>query len=146
MRFTDALLNPNGRISRAGFWAGGLTLLATGSLATFSLLSLGEILARREDMPAGLSDAGLRPVLVALILAVPVTWMALCLIVKRWHDRGRSGWWTVVALVPVLGNLWALIECGFLSGHASGNKYGPAPLKGRAVSHWDGEEVPEDMA
>ena len=42
---------------------------------------------------------------------------------------------------------------GFASGHSSGvdellpdsvsgNKYGPAPLKGRTVLHWDGDENP----
>ena len=146
MRFTDALLNPNGRISRAGFWGGSFALLATSSLAAFGLLSLGEVVGQQPAWAQVFADGAIRPVLVALILAVPVGWAVFCLVVKRWHDRGRSGWWVIIALVPVLGNLWALIECGFLSGHASGNKYGPAPVKGRAVSHWEGEEIPEDMA
>lgn len=147
MRFTDALLNPNGRLSRGGFWMGSLTLAAITGLAVYSLQSLGTSLAPQMSAygPA-LSDIGTRPILIGLLLAVPVAWMSFCLMVKRWHDRGRSGWWVIVGLVPVVGNLWALVECALLPGSISGNKYGPAPVKSRAVSHWDGDEIPEDMA
>lgn len=148
MRFTDALLNPNGRLSRGGFWVGGLTLAVVSALAALSLMSLSDLLASRASAPYSTTfgDAALRPTLIALVLIVPVTWMAFCLSVKRWHDRGRSGWWVIISLVPVVGQLWALVECGFLKGAVSGNKYGPAPLKGEAISHWPGDEIPEDMA
>lgn len=48
--------------------------------------------------------------------------------VKRWHDRGKSGWWWWIQLIPAIGPLWALIECGFLKGSAGPNEYGPNPL------------------
>ena len=145
MRFTDALLSPNGRISRGGFWAGSVTLVAVTGLAALSLMSLSDVVAQKTGNST-LGDTGLRPVLVGLVLAVPVVWMGFCLTVKRWHDRGRSGWWLFIGLVPLIGNIWALVECGFLVGNASGNKYGPAPLKGPAAQHWVGEDIPEDMA
>lgn len=150
MRIVDALLSPNGRLSRGGFWAGCLILGATTTLAALSLTSLSDIWAQGGSSlgpySQTLGDQALRPLLIALVLAVPVSWMGFCLMVKRWHDRGRSGWWMVIALVPLIGNLWALIECGFLAGNQSGNKYGPAPLKGPLVQHWHGDEIPEDMA
>jgi uncharacterized membrane protein YhaH (DUF805 family) len=147
MRFTDALLNPNGRLSRGGFWMGSLTLAAMTALAVYSLQSLSRALApQMSTYGPALVDEGMRPILIGLILAIPVAWMSFCLLVKRWHDRGRSGWWVIVGLVPVIGNLWALVECALLPGGVSGNKYGPAPLKGRPISHWDGDEIPEDMA
>lgn len=147
MRFTDALLNPNGRLSRGGFWMGTMTLAATTALAVYGLQSLIDRLTPQLSVYGpDLGNLNIRPLLIGLLLAIPVAWMSFCLLVKRWHDRGRSGWWVVVGLVPIVGNLWAVVECALLPGSVSGNKYGPAPLKGRPVSHWDGEEIPEDMA
>jgi uncharacterized membrane protein YhaH (DUF805 family) len=37
-----------------------------------------------------------------LIGAVAI-WIALALIAKRLHDRGRSGWWGAAALLPLVG-------------------------------------------
>lgn len=34
----------------------------------------------------------------------------------------------LVTLVPVIGSLWFLIECGFLAGTPGPNAYGPDPL------------------
>jgi uncharacterized membrane protein YhaH (DUF805 family) len=141
MRLTDALLSPHGRLDRAGFWGGYVVLSIVSGLAAYCLLSLAE----RMGGEGPLSDVGLRPWLVALVLLVPVTWMSFCLGIKRWHDRGRSGWWVVVGLVPLIGNLWGLIECGFMAGTASGNKYGPSTAKA-VLPRWYDEEIPEDMA
>lgn len=147
MRITDALLSPNGRLSLGGFWFGSLVLAATSSLAVFSLGSLSDLLASQSGMngpyQAQLTDHGLRPLWIALILLVPVGWMTFCLMVKRWHDRGRSGWWLVL---PLVGQVWAVVECLFVPGTVSGNKYGPSPVRTGGVSHWDGDEIPEDMA
>lgn len=35
---------------------------------------------------------------------------------RRCHDRGKSGWFQLVCLIPIIGGLWLLIECGFLPG------------------------------
>jgi uncharacterized membrane protein YhaH (DUF805 family) len=141
MRLTDALLSPHGRLNRAGFWGGYFTLSTVTALTAYSMLSLAD----RMGGEGPLSDTGLRPWLVALVLLIPVTWISFCLGVKRWHDRGRSGWWIVIGLVPLIGNLWGLVECGFMAGTDSGNKYGPSTAK-PAVSNWHSEEIPEDMA
>jgi len=142
MRLTDALLSPHGRLNRAGFWGGYVALTIATTLAAAGLLALAESMGG-EGGPLG--DPGLRLWMVALILLIPVTWMSFCIAVKRWHDRGRSGWWVVIGLVPLIGNLWGLIECGFLAGTKSGNKYGPSTAKA-ARPQWYHEEIPEDMA
>lgn len=46
-----------------------------------------------------------------------VGWMNCAVWAKRWHDRGKSGWWTLIALIPFgIGWIWAMIELGFLEG------------------------------
>ena len=46
---------------------------------------------------------------------------------KRFHDRGRSGWWVLVALVPAVGWGWMVAELFILPGSPGDNRYGPHP-------------------
>jgi uncharacterized membrane protein YhaH (DUF805 family) len=69
-----------------------------------------------------------------LLLVPPSLWIVLVVSVKRWHDRNKSGRWVLVNLVPVIGWLWQLIECGFLRGTVGPNRFGQDPLRPRAIS------------
>lgn len=33
---------------------------------------------------------------------------------RRLHDRGKSGWFQLIVLIPAIGNIWLVVECGFL--------------------------------
>jgi uncharacterized membrane protein YhaH (DUF805 family) len=50
----------------------------------------------------------------------------LAIAVRRLHDTGRSGWWVVIDIVPLIGPLVILI---FTLGdsQAGKNQYGPNP-------------------
>ncbi|MEQ8435002.1 MAG: DUF805 domain-containing protein [Oceanicaulis sp.] len=52
--------------------------------------------------------------------------------VRRLHDTGRSGWWILIALVPLVGVIVLII---FFVGdsEAGPNKYGPNPKGGGAA-------------
>jgi uncharacterized membrane protein YhaH (DUF805 family) len=98
-----------GRIDRTAFWK-----LQAAFLAVTILLSLfGE-------------EWGL---VGSLLVFVP----ALATVVKRWHDRGKSGWWFLIVLIPVVGWVWSLVETGFLPGDPSINRYG-APGSGSPLA------------
>jgi uncharacterized membrane protein YhaH (DUF805 family) len=45
--------------------------------------------------------------------------------IRRLHDTGRSGWWLLLAFVPIVGLV--LIACFAEDGQAGANKYGPNP-------------------
>jgi uncharacterized membrane protein YhaH (DUF805 family) len=62
----------------------------------------------------------------AVLIAISF-WIFLAVNVKRWHDRGKSGWWLLVILIPFIGPIWVLIEMGFLRGTRGWNDYGPDP-------------------
>ncbi|MER8047597.1 DUF805 domain-containing protein [Streptomyces sp. NPDC094032] len=51
---------------------------------------------------------------------------SLAVMVRRLHDTGRSGWWILIDLVPLVG---AIILIVFLAteGEAQQNAYGPNP-------------------
>jgi uncharacterized membrane protein YhaH (DUF805 family) len=53
---------------------------------------------------------------------------SLAVAVRRLHDTGRSGWWMLVALVPVVGAIVVLVLM-VTGGDAGPNGYGPRPLR-----------------
>jgi uncharacterized membrane protein YhaH (DUF805 family) len=75
----------------------------------------------------------------------PLLFFATCLLSKRLHDRGRSGWWAALILLSLVAVwptpthvldflfagivLWAIIELGAMPGEQGANRYGPNPLK-----------------
>ena len=128
------LFSFDGRVNRAKFW---LVVIATdivlfvlfGILAAVTGVSMD--VAADGSMPS-LGGAGLIAGLIGLLLVVLAVWIGLAMGVKRYHDRNKSGWWVLIALVPVIGGLWYLIECGFLRGTAGPNQYGADPLAGAA--------------
>ncbi|MDR1564064.1 MAG: DUF805 domain-containing protein [Oscillospiraceae bacterium] len=46
--------------------------------------------------------------------------------VRRLHDTNRSGWWLLIGLIPLIGEIWLFILY-ILSGTKGENKYGPDP-------------------
>ena len=94
-----------GRLNRAKWWLGVLIIWAVELVA---YLAVGDT--------------------VFYVIVILLLWPWLAISIKRWHDRGKSGWWMLIALVPLIGGLWFLIECGFLPGDDGPNEYGPDPL------------------
>jgi len=68
-----------------------------------------------------------------------------CVLSKRLHDRGRSGWWSLLILIAVIAVwpqpehfldflfslvlVWAIVELGVMGGEQGANRYGVNPLK-----------------
>ena len=65
-----------------------------------------------------------------VIFSFICAYISLATDVKRCHDRGRSGWFLLLGMVPLL-NIWLFIELGFLRGGVGDNHYGPDPLAQR---------------
>jgi uncharacterized membrane protein YhaH (DUF805 family) len=119
----------DGRVSRAPYWLALLAVLLVDSIAFgviggFELFD-GDTLAVERKGPSRLW---------ALLVVPPSLWIGLVLSVKRWHDRNKSGRWILINLVPVVGWLWHLIECGFLRGTIGPNRFGQDPLRPRAIA------------
>ena len=50
---------------------------------------------------------------------------SLAVTVRRLHDTGRSGWWILIGLVPLIGAIILIIFMVMES--ANDNEYGPRP-------------------
>ena len=65
--------------------------------------------------------------LIFIVLIVPAIWIDMAITVKRWHDRNKSGWMIFISLIPLIGPMWLLVECGFLDGTRGPNRFGESP-------------------
>ncbi len=127
-------LGYSGRIGRAAYWLGylGLTILQWVviwlllQVAHGTLADLSAALARdTETMPPEMArDLMMHIGLPMLIITLLFLYPTFALTTKRWHDRGKSGWWSLIMFVPIIGGLWAFIELGFLGGEPGTNEYG----------------------
>ena len=75
---------------------------------------------------------GTFPVIIA-IYYVAVLLPSLGVFVRRLHDTGRSGWWILFGIVPLVGGI-TLLVFACLEGERSQNAYGPDPKSGYAAA------------
>ena len=71
--------------------------------------------------------AGLLSGLYGLAILIP----SLAVSVRRLHDIDRSGWWILIALVPLIGTI-VLLVFALLEGTPGTNRYGPNPKEATA--------------
>ena len=64
--------------------------------------------------------------MLGLLYALAILLPGLAVSVRRLHDTGRSGWWLLIALVPLLGAIVLLVFM-VLDGNRGSNEYGPDP-------------------
>jgi uncharacterized membrane protein YhaH (DUF805 family) len=149
-----------GRAPRPFYWASLAMLVGLAVLNQF-------VVSRALNIPfkqVGLYNQGLhfgsRESLLVLLGSLPTwtfgTWCGNAILVKRLHDRGRSGYWVLLFVyapwilglyifnagriwtwsigignsVVTMVSLWGLIELGFLRGTKGSNRFGPDPVAG----------------
>ena len=60
-------------------------------------------------------------VVFSLVLLVP----SISIAARRLHDTGRSGWWQLIGLIPLLG--WAVLIFFLVQESQGDNEYGSSP-------------------
>ena len=74
-------------------------------------------------------DSAIKNPILGLLVALGLVVPSLAVAVRRLHDTGRSGWWILIGLIPLVGGIVLLVfECQDSQGS---NSYGPSP-KGNA--------------
>jgi uncharacterized membrane protein YhaH (DUF805 family) len=71
---------------------------------------------------SGQNGYGILTGLYALAMILPL----IALAVRRLHDTGRSGWWLLIGLVPLIGPI-VLIVFYVTDSQPGTNEYGPNP-------------------
>ena len=107
----------SGRARRAEYWWFYLFVIIAFVVASIidNLLGLGGSVG-----PYGMISA-----LLGLAMLIP----SLAAGVRRLHDTDRSGWWLLIALIPLIGAIVLLIF--YVSeGTRGDNRFGPDPKSG----------------
>ena len=103
----DNYVNFEGRASRSSFWWWVLFTFIVGVVANILDAAI---------------DATIFSIIVGLGLILP----NLSKAIRRLHDTGRTGWWVLIILVPLIGFIVLLIFYLDKSDPAE-NEYGPPP-------------------
>src|SRR5208282_3326643 len=116
MSVMQALFSFKGRMNRSDYWLKGVIFLSPLSVLMSILLLVNSAVVQ----------------VVAVVLSVLLLWPSLALIVKRLHDRGRSGWFAATLLIPaanVVFGVLIFIWAGFLKGAVGANRFGEDPSR-----------------
>jgi len=122
MSISSLLWSWEGRIGRARFWLGVLLVILM-SIGFGIVAGLFGIPLDTGTGPAA-EEIGVGGALYLLAAFIAVAYAQLAVYAKRFHDRGKSAWWVLIAFVPVIGFFWILIELGMLPGDPGPNAYG----------------------
>lgn len=130
----DLFLKFGGRINRAKWWLGLLVLFVVQMVLWFILGSVFGLTAMGSFDPndpaaaeAMMSQMSAMMVPMGILILVMI-YPSLAVYTKRWHDRNKSGWWSLIMIIPVVGAIWILVELGIMRGTDGENRYGPDPL------------------
>lgn len=82
-------------------------------------MAIIDILIGNFDRETGVGILGVIYTLAILVPSIAVT-------VRRLHDTGRSAWWLLIALIPILGFILLLLLLA-QDGKQGPNQYGANP-------------------
>lgn len=148
MSISDLLFSFDGRITRSKFWGyfvpyNLLFILSAYVHHTayfhhfFWFLVHQGVLVPYGFLFRTVGDPNFLPFTYLLLTLYP----SLAISVKRCHDLGKSGWFVLLGIIPIV-NLYYAVEVGFQKGTVGENKYGSDPL----FEAWFGSRVTLDGA
>ncbi len=126
-------LSFSGRIGRMTWWLGYVLVYFILIIAASAV----DVATDNQRVFIFENGAKVEYGVVSSIAMVLLIWPMLAGQVKRWHDRDKSGWWVLIAFIPVIGWIWSIVEVFFLRGTTGPNRFGPDPLM-PAGAQWQG--------
>ena len=75
---------------------------------------------------AGIIDAAIGNQVLGYLVGLALLLPSLAVTVRRLHDTGRSGWWILIGLVPLIGAI-VLLVFEVQDSQPGTNSYGPSP-------------------
>ena len=118
------------RYSRSYYWIGlfavfgAFTLILALVGVSFKIFSPSML-----ETPPIPGEMPLLPLIIALFPLIGGIFMGI----KRLHDLNRSGWWSLLILIPYLNFVIYFLLLGFIKGTDGENRYGADPLETRST-------------
>ena len=104
----------DGRARRKEYWV----FLLINILVSVVLIAIDNLIGTFSPQ----AGFGLLQGLYSLAILIP----SIAVTVRRLHDTGRTGWWILISLVPVIGGIVLLVFM-VLDSEPETNEYGPNP-------------------
>jgi uncharacterized membrane protein YhaH (DUF805 family) len=122
MDWKSYLFSAQGRLNRARYWLGFLVIYVAFMIVYLPFsLTLGPA---QQGLTAGQAIYAT----ILFVASLVITYSSICIGIKRWHDRDKSGWWMLIGFIPLIGSIWSFVELGCLRGTMGANRFGPDPL------------------
>ncbi len=118
MTLSDVLFSTKGRISLSKYWFHSLVL----GIVCFSAYGV----IHNIESYFGILEKNINIGLFSGLVLLVGIYSGFALIIKRCHDINRSGWFLILAFVP-MGAFALLGILAFMPGTKGENKYGPDP-------------------
>ena len=113
LKVINSYFDFNGRSRRMEYW---MFVLINSIISVFCILL--------DSMLGTVWSIGYGPIYIGYGLAVFVPGLAVA--IRRLHDIGKSGWYYLLFIIPIIGPIW-LIIIFVTEGEQGDNKYGPNP-------------------
>lgn len=123
---------------------GALFLSAQGRAPRLPSLIAAAVLLTLAALYEALIEDALARWLTGVVAYPVFFYCGACVLSKRLHDRGRSGWWAALILTSIVAVwphpagfldfpfflvlVWALVELAIMPGEQGANRYGVNPL------------------
>jgi uncharacterized membrane protein YhaH (DUF805 family) len=108
----------SGRAQRSEYWWYALFTFVTSI-----------VLSILDGILFGVTAAGQSIGILSGLFSLAVLLPSIAVGVRRLHDLDKSGWWLLLALIPILGFL-VLLYFFIQRGTEGPNRFGPDPLAG----------------
>ena len=113
----------SGRARRKEFWM----FFLFSALITIFLTVIDEFMGWKFELSG--DNLGFLSTLYYIAVIIPY----LAVIFRRLHDTDRSGWWFLIAFIPIVGVIILLVFL-ILDGTKGENRFGPDPKT--ATARW----------
>ena len=113
----EMFLTTQGRLNRKPYILRGLFLWIL-SLVTSGVM---DVTSESDSLVMNLLS------LVVFVLFIALGVASIMLVIRRWHDLGKSGWFTLLLFIPLV-NLFVALYLWVKKGDEGPNEYGDDPL------------------
>jgi uncharacterized membrane protein YhaH (DUF805 family) len=101
-----------GRIPRKTFWLALIVMIVITWILEIILFTVFGVSMMTMDpnatpeAQAAAAEQAMSGMMIPIVILILITiWPSLAIYTKRWHDRDKSGWWSLIGLVPIIGGL-----------------------------------------
>ena len=120
MTILSEIYTTQGRLNRLAYLKYMIILALVAGLSTFVMSSMATFLTGDPN--------GALVKMITLIWAVAAGAGNFMLMIRRLHDLNKSGWFALLAIVPVIGMIFSVyLFCA--AGQVGWNQYGADPLE-----------------